>query len=177
MRFRELFDEVKLTKVKWHLGVVDTEWEPKALDREAAWELYVEMITRIVIQPLPAEHGDEKTALDSVFALFGITREILRRKGRDCIQFTKVAVVVLNQIVRPFTARWHRRSLQGTWPIQPSVRCFGRNLPTCRRTSESMHGCWRRSRRWRILLRWSARKPAKTAVETSNERHIVVRLI
>ena len=56
----------------------------------------------------PGENGDR----GSVFALFGITREILRQKGRDCIEFTKVAVVVLNQIVRPFTAKWHRRSLE-----------------------------------------------------------------
>lgn len=31
-------------------------------NRDAAWELYIEMLTRIVTQPLPAEDGDEKTA-------------------------------------------------------------------------------------------------------------------
>ena len=120
MKIRNLFDAVNLTNLTLHVGFLDAEWAPQASDREAAWELYVEMITRIVLQPLPAEQGDEKTALDSVFALFGITREILRRKGRDCIQFTKVAVVVLNQIVRPFTAKWHQRSLAGAfaYPVQ-----------------------------------------------------------
>jgi hypothetical protein len=58
-------------------------------------------------------HGDEKAALDSVYQLFPITREILRTKGHDCIQFSKIAVIVLNQIVRPFTAKWHRESLAG----------------------------------------------------------------
>ena len=115
MNFRELFDDVQLTTVKWNLGFAQTEWKPRTVDQEAAWELYVEMITRIVIQPLPAEHGDEKTALDSIFSLFAITREILRRKGRESIQFTKVAVVVLNQIVRPFTAEWHQRSFSGAF--------------------------------------------------------------
>jgi hypothetical protein len=28
-------------------------------------------------------------------------------------EFAKIAIVVLNQIVRPFTAKWHRLSLQG----------------------------------------------------------------
>lgn len=128
MNIRNLFDEVNLTKLTFHLGFLETEWLPQTPDREAAWELYVEMITRIVIQPLPPEHGDEKTALDSVFALFGITRKILRRKGRDCIQFTKVAVVVLNQIVRPFTAKWHRRCLAGAFGDPAQSQEFRREL-------------------------------------------------
>ena len=37
----------------------------------------------------------------------------LRRKGRDCVQFTKIAVVVLNQVVRPFTAIWHKQAIEG----------------------------------------------------------------
>ena len=47
-------------------------------------------------------------ALDSFYALFPVTREILRRRGRGAIAFSKVAIPVLNQVVRPFTARWHR---------------------------------------------------------------------
>ena len=80
-------------------------------DRDAAWELYVEMLTRIVTQPLPCKVGDEKTALDSVYSLFPTTREILRRRGRGTIQFSKIAIPVLNQVVRPFTAKWHGESL------------------------------------------------------------------
>ena len=74
-------------------------------DREAAWELYIEMLTRIVTQPLPSEVGDEQTALDSVYSLFATTREILRRRGRDTIGFSKVAIPVLNQVVRPRSPR------------------------------------------------------------------------
>ena len=84
-------------------------------DRDAAWELYVEMLTRIVTQPLPSEAGDEQTALDSVYSLFETTREILRRHGRGTIQFSKIAIPVLNQVVRPFTAKWHRKSPSGAF--------------------------------------------------------------
>ena len=115
MKLRKWFENWDLTKLKINTGFLEAEWEPQERDREAAWELYVEMLTRIVTQLLPEEHGDEKTALDSVQALFGITREILRRKGRDCVQFTKIAIIVLNQIVRPFTAKWHRLSLAGAF--------------------------------------------------------------
>ena len=107
MKLRKWFENWDLTKLKIKTPILDAEWEPQERDREAAWELYVELLTRIATQPLPAEHGDEKTALESVHALFGITRGILRDKGRECVQFTKIAIVVLNQIVRPFTAKWH----------------------------------------------------------------------
>lgn len=113
MKLSKWLENWDLTSLKINLGVLETEWQPQEKDREAAWELYIEMLTRIVTQPLPTEHGDEKTALDSVHALFGITREILKRKGRESVQFSKIAVVVLNQVVRPFTAKWHRLVLAG----------------------------------------------------------------
>ena len=53
--------------------------------------------------------------MDSVYSLFPTTREILRTRGRRTIQFSKVAIPVLNQVVRPFTAKWHRESLAGAF--------------------------------------------------------------
>lgn len=128
MKIRKLLENWDLTGLKVNLGFLEADWQPQEKDREAAWELYVEMLTRIVTQPLPAEHGDEKTALESVYALFGITREILRRKGRECIQFSKIAVLVLNQIVRPFTAKWHRLSLAGAFEDENRRREFREEL-------------------------------------------------
>ena len=128
MQLRKWLENWDLTNLKINVGVLEAEWQPQEKDREAAWELYVEMLTRIVTQPLPAEYGDEKTALDSVFSLFGITREILRRKGRECVEFTKIAVIVLNQIVRPFTARWHKLSLGGAFNDKKSCQAFRKEL-------------------------------------------------
>ena len=108
-----LFKQYHLERIRFNLRVISGDLLLNDADANAAWELYVEMLTRIVTQPLPAEHGDEQTALDSVYALFSITREILRRHGKDTVEFSKVAVPVLNQVVRPFTARWHRESLAG----------------------------------------------------------------
>lgn len=97
-------------------------------DQDAAWELYVEMLTRIVTQPLPSEVGDEKTALASVYSLFETTREILRRRGRGTIQFSKIAIPVLNQVVRPFTAKWHRESLSGAFEDPGKRKEFRKEL-------------------------------------------------
>ena len=89
----------------------NAEPNPKDNNRKAAWDLYVEMETRITTQPLDPEHGDEKTALDSVYSLFQTTREILLAQGPDCVVFAKIAIEILNQKVRPFTAKWYRKSL------------------------------------------------------------------
>jgi hypothetical protein len=115
MKLKKWFENWDMTGLKINAKFLEMEWKPQENDREAAWELYVEMLTRIVTQPLPDGHGDEKTALDSVYSLFPVTREILRRKGRECVQFAKIAVIVLNQVVRPFTAKWHQESLSGAF--------------------------------------------------------------
>ncbi len=59
------------------------------------------------VPALPAESGDEKTALDSAYSFFPITREVLRRHGRATIEFTKVAIA--GRGLRPTTAA--KRSL------------------------------------------------------------------
>jgi hypothetical protein len=99
-------------KLKFKTPVLELDWEPKDEDKQAAWELYVELLTRITTQPLPDDSGDESSALSSIYNLFDLTRGVLKRNGRECIQFTRIAVAVLNQRIRPFTARWHRLSLQ-----------------------------------------------------------------
>ena len=93
------------------------------------WALYIELLTRITTQPLPTEHGDEETALDSVYSLFEITRAVIKEHGRDCINFTKIAIVVLNQVVRPFTAKWHRKNLAGDFEHETERAAFPRR--TC----------------------------------------------
>lgn len=128
MKLKKWLENWDLTNLKINVGVLEAEWQPQEKDREAAWELYIEMLTRIVTQPLPEEHGDEKAALDSVHQLFPITRDILRTKGRDCIQFTKIAIIVLNQIVRPFTAKWHRESLAGAFKHPKKSSEFRKDL-------------------------------------------------
>ena len=102
---------------------LEAEWNPKDADKQAAWALYVELLTRIITQSLDDAHGDEKTALDSVYVLFPITRQILK-DNRGCNQFAKIAIVVLNQIVRPFTAKWHKLSLAGSFNEVEGCRKF-----------------------------------------------------
>ena len=115
MKLRDLFRKFRLEKVKLGHKWANVEISFEESDQDAAWDLYVEMLTRITTQPLPPAVGDEKTALDSVYSLFASTREILRRRGRNTVQFSKIAVPMLNQVVRPFTAKWHKESLAGAF--------------------------------------------------------------
>ena len=125
---KNLFGKFGLEKVRLNTGVIDIEMSFEDSDRDAAWELYVEMLTRIVTQPLPKEVGDEKTALDSVYSLFPTTREILRKRGRKTLQFSKIAIPILNQIVRPFTAKWHKEALQNGFDDSAKKEMFRTEL-------------------------------------------------
>ena len=112
----KFFGKFHLEKIQLNTKLVNAEISFKSSDQDAAWELYIEMLTRIVTQPLPSEAGDEHTALESVYSLFSTTREILRRRGRRTLQFSKVAIPVLNQVVRPFTAQMAQRESGKRFP-------------------------------------------------------------
>jgi hypothetical protein len=114
-KLQDLLEQWKLTSLKLNIGFLTADFSPRPADRKAAWELYVELLTRITTQPLPVGSGDEQTSLESVHSLFATTREVLRNNGPDSINFAKIAIPVLNQIIRPFTARWHLRSLKGAF--------------------------------------------------------------
>lgn len=97
-------------------------------DKNAAWDMYIELLTRITTQQLGDNDGDEATALASIHSLFATTRKIIRDHGRDSMQFTKLAIVVLNQVIRPFTAEWHKRSLRGDFDKPEHCAEFRREL-------------------------------------------------
>jgi len=105
MKWRDWLEQWGMTSLRIKLGVLDTEWKPQDPDRNAAWEMYVELLTRITTQPLPRQSGDDEAALTSVYSLFATTRELLRRQGRGAMEFAKLALVILNQKVRPEAAR------------------------------------------------------------------------
>lgn len=87
-------------------------WEPNDDDRKAAAKLHTQITSRITTQRLGYLDGVEKTALDSVYALFQKTRDIADAHP-DARHFDAIAWDVLNNQVRPFTAKWHRASEQG----------------------------------------------------------------
>ena len=113
MIWNEWFKKWQLESLKITTPFAQAVWHPLEADSDAAWELYIELLTRITTQRLAPEDGDEKTALDSIYSLLPLTRSIIKHYGRDCLEFTKLAIIVLNQVIRPFTAKWHRIANEG----------------------------------------------------------------
>jgi hypothetical protein len=124
MKWKKWLENWDMTSLKINLKFLEMEWEPKEPDKDAAWELYIELLTRITTQYLQPEEGDEKTALESVHKIFDLTRTTIKKHKRDCIEFTKIAILVLNQIIRPFTAKWHREMLAGVFEKEEKRREF-----------------------------------------------------
>lgn len=125
MKWRDLLATWNLSGLKINVGVLSAEFKPNDADRDAAWAMYIELVTRITTQSLADEDGDEAAALASVHALFKLTRDILKGTGmREAREFAKIAVVILNQKVRPFTAKWHRLSLAGAFTDTARCREF-----------------------------------------------------
>ena len=128
MTFADMFRKWGLTNIKLNLKFAEMEFNMVEDDQTAAWEMYVELITRITTQPLDDEAGDEETALTSIYSLFDITRNILKTKGRQAPSFTKVAIIVLNQIIRPFTAKWHKKKIEGAFSKWGDCNDFRKEL-------------------------------------------------
>ena len=115
----------------------DEPWRPSDDDRKAAARLHTQLESRIATQRLDYRDGVEKAALDSVFALFQKTRDIVDQFPA-CRHVDALAWEVLNNKVRPFTAKWHRRNERGDLraldstdefradlgDLQPVLRCL-----------------------------------------------------
>lgn len=128
MKWKKWLENWDMTSLKINLKFLEMEWTPKEPDKDAAWEMYIELLTRIATQHLKPEHGDETTALQSIYKLFDITRNIIKTHGKDCIEFAKIAIVILNQVIRPFTAKWHKESLAGSFKDAEKCNLFRKEL-------------------------------------------------
>ncbi|MBD2449076.1 hypothetical protein H6G76_18330 [Nostoc sp. FACHB-152] len=106
-------DRVSLETVSLSLpfGIGSMSWKVNTTEKKAAWSLYVELVTRIAVQPLALNQGLVREAMNSLYSLFGTTREILKAAGpevgasRDSVG--GIAIAVLNNGLRPFLSKWH----------------------------------------------------------------------
>jgi hypothetical protein len=116
----------KRLEVKLDLKLVSVSgvWEPNDAERAAAWELYVELITRVAVVPL--EYGLLREALSSLYSLFASSRDVLRRYGPQVAEpkpngeynLGYLVVLMLNYAVRPVLSYWHPE-LQGWESTRP----------------------------------------------------------
>lgn len=102
---------LKQVTVSLPFGIGSASWEADPTERNAAWELYVELVTRVAVQSLHPQEGLVREAMNSLYSLFGSTRDILRKSGpgvgasHDSVG--GIAIAVLNNGLRPFLSKWH----------------------------------------------------------------------
>ncbi len=68
--------------------------------------IWVELATRITTQRLHYRSGDEDTAAQSIYKLFQKCRDLMTANPDDKL-FEQTALKMLNDTIRPYTARWH----------------------------------------------------------------------
>ncbi|MGF1455650.1 MAG: hypothetical protein ACFB6R_09765 [Alphaproteobacteria bacterium] len=134
---------MSVTKVSVSLpfGLGQLEWRPDTVQQIAAWQIYVELVTRISVQELADDEGLSREALSSLYSLFGTTRDVLKNAGPKAGLSERslgwVAIEVLNKGLRPFLAKWHpmlkdwedarpgdvsQRDHEAHWPHQSEFR-------------------------------------------------------
>lgn len=120
---------VKISLKLPFIGGVEGTWEPDERERNASWEMYVELVTRISVTELKPGEGLLREALSSIYSLFSTTREILRQygpsvaqpKGDGKLSFGYLAVTILNVALRPVLAKWHPLLLDYESTKEPSL--------------------------------------------------------
>ena len=111
---------LKKVSISLPFGIGSAEWQADPTERKAAWSLYIELVTRIAVQPLEIDHGTVREALNSLYSLFASTREILKNAGPSVggsyDSVGGIAIAVLNNGLRPFLSKWH--PLLQAWEIK-----------------------------------------------------------
>jgi hypothetical protein len=102
---------IKEVSMSLPFGIGSVKWEVDSTERDAAWSLYVELVTRVAVQSLEMDQGLVREALTSLYSMFGTTRDILKtagpKVGASRNSVGGIAILVLNNGLRPFLAKWH----------------------------------------------------------------------
>jgi hypothetical protein len=109
------FTEVSVELGLPYVGKITGLWKPDADEQFAAWELYIELVTRVPVAQLHDEEGSLREALTSLYTIFTLTRELLHKYGPAIarpkqggeVSFGFLAITILNHVLRPILAKWH----------------------------------------------------------------------
>lgn len=82
-------------------------WSPTSADRALAWDVYVELITRVAVNAVDEGSGNSRALLESIVRLFGVSRESMKRHGVKSANAAVLITSFLNKRIRDFTSRWH----------------------------------------------------------------------
>jgi hypothetical protein len=108
-------------------------------DQCAAHEFLTELRTRIATQTLPYQYGVEARALESLWELFGHARNAMK-KYPGCEKFADAATRMLNEDLRPVTAKWHKAFVDGRLNSKDGADEFRGDLAEVQKKLKSFAG-------------------------------------
>lgn len=120
--FKKILGQGKVEQMSINLpfGIGGVTIKLSEAQKRAAWSLYVEYSTRITTQPLDSTQGSIREALNSMYKMFDVTRDVLKSAGpgvaKDKDSLGPLAIKIINQGVRPFIVKWH--TILGTFEDQ-----------------------------------------------------------
>jgi hypothetical protein len=121
--------KLRTVSINLPFGLGGVQVDVSEAEARAAWNLYVERATRGAARPLEEGQGFAREALNSLYTLFGTTRQVLREAGPEIADGPEalgpLAIRIINEGLRPFMVRWHtelRRyeAAQGSAPSDES---------------------------------------------------------
>ena len=89
-------------------AILEMPLSPSEADNDAMWELYSELLI-FITQTQDENMGisDVKDLIDRTNILCVKTGKILRKHGRSCLHFSRIAGIFLNYIIRPFLGAYN----------------------------------------------------------------------
>lgn len=127
----------RLTEISVELGIpyigkIAGLWKPDEEEQRAAWELYIELVTRVTVVELQQDEGLLREGLSSFYMIFTITRDILRKYGPSIarpkhgsdLSLGYLAINILNFVLRPVLAKWHPLLLDYEYTRNPAISAF-----------------------------------------------------
>jgi hypothetical protein len=126
---------IKEVKVKIKFGIAEIEGiiVPSKVEQKAAWEIYVELVTRVTVIELGEDQGILREALSSFYTLFETTRDVLKKYGSDLakhksgkLNLALIAISMLNYGLRPLLSEWHPtlEDYEASRPINVSRKSY-----------------------------------------------------
>ena len=120
--------EIKISIPGW----LSVTLAPNKSERRAAWQLYVELATRIASRPFDVPPDRPARALESLYSVVVLTRQILRDAGPDVARsdkaFGPLTIRFLSEVLISFLQRWHEplRDYEATRGEKESVTAHER---------------------------------------------------
>ena len=99
--------------------IFDDFWAPTSADRALAFDMLVEIRTRILDNALGPNEGTDLSALESVHSLFPSARQFMHKHGYQCANCGRILNAYLNTYVRRFTTKFHPVSISECWKDNP----------------------------------------------------------